>query len=94
MKKANQKTWKEILARHEPKEPKLQQAFRLIAEQVLERVETVAKTSKEMGLPDPEFLKNHEEYVSMFGRLLMGSADAMMYGILFYVEKFLREKTK
>ena len=94
MKKANQKTWKESLAKHESSDPKLQQAFQLIAEHALLSEEVVAKACNEMNLPDPEFLKNHEEHVSMIGRSLMRSADAMVYGILFYVEKILREKKK
>jgi hypothetical protein len=92
MKMSNQKTWKESLAKHEPKDPRLQQAFRMIAEHALLSEQVVAKACKEMGLPDPEFLKSHEEHVSVIGRSLMGSADEMMYGILFYVEKTLREK--
>jgi len=94
MKKANQKTWKEILARHEPKEPKLQQAFRLIAEQVLEGVETVKGWGRDLGLPDPESFKNHEDHVTSIGNATMQSSDSMVYSIMFYVEKILREGKK
>lgn len=94
MKKADQMKWKEALAKHEPKEPKLQQAFRLIAEQVLEGVETVKGWGRDLGLPDPESFKNHEDHVTSIGNATMQSSESMVYGIMFYVEKLLREGKK
>ena len=94
MKKADQMKWKEALAKHEPKEPKLQQAFRLIAEQILESVETVKGWGRDLGLPDPESFKNHEDHVTSIGNATVRSSESMVYGIMFYVEKLLREGKK
>lgn len=94
MKKANQMKWKEILVRHKPEDPKLEQAFQLIAEQILESVETVKGWGRDLGLPDPESFKNHEDHVTSIGAATMKSSDSMVYGIMFYVEKLLREGKK
>ena len=92
MKMSNQKKWKDVLARHEPSDPKLQQAFQLIAEQILEDVETVKGWGRQLGLPDPESFKNHEAVVQSIGEATMASSGSMVFGIMFYVEKTLREK--